>query len=457
MRRFKLTLSILMIVLLSVPLWADEGDVEIHGFGSWGIGKTWSKDELEQYKFNIDNPPATLVMPDGISRKNNFQYGRFRTDMSTADFALNISASPYDDLTIFSQIMLETYQRETNILLDYAFAEYMVNDYLIFRGGKVKQPFGLYNEIVRVGTTRPFTLLPQSVYGPQAMTGVAYKGLGIGGKYFTDSDWGFEYDVYGGSLLLDRTPNYGRTYGLMTDEEYQDLTEKTYVDYLRQMVGAKFVVNTPYSFYFGISGFMTRSEEDRKPRDGSPEQKDINTNMYNYGAFFRLTYAGFDFSTEFVMSTIHAPEIVYAIVNEETMERKNIESNDNKGKAFYAMLSYRFATHFQIALLYDFYDYDTSDNTDAIPSGLDKDSGKLTYLQFADSKFTEHRDMAVALNYWIYPNLVLKTEYHYVKGLGYAAPDKNVHDFYLNVYNKKAYNVGYETTHLLQGSIQFSF
>ena len=48
--------------------------------------------------------------------------------------------------------------------LDWAVADYKVNNWLGFRGGKVKTTLGLYNDTQDLDFLHTFALLPQSVY-----------------------------------------------------------------------------------------------------------------------------------------------------------------------------------------------------------------------------------------------------------------------------------------------------
>jgi len=442
MSKFLKVVAIFFIAIgFTLPILSDEGDIEIHGFGSWGMGKTWGANKLKQKKFYIDpttgapDPVAGKALPDEKERVNNYQYGRSKLDMSNADFALNISGNPYDNLTIFSQIMFETYLRDTNIYLDYAFMEYMINDFFILRAGKVKQPFGLYNETARVGTIRAFALLPQSVYGNQAMTGIAYKGLGVAGSYYTDSDWGIEYNLYGGSLLLDRTAEYALGFGLIDDVEYGELEKNVVKDYLRKIVGAKLTFNTPYSLEFGLSAFASSTDVARKGTE-------YDNKMYNLGAFLRFSKFGFEFSSEFVSSRNY----LMVFDGEEAVGKY-----PDITTAFYTILSYRL-DKYQIAFMYDFFNYELAPER---PASIPTYDGTMFLLN--DSKYLDHQDIAIALNYWVFPNLVFKTEYHYVKGLIFARPNHCNGEFYTNFLSNKSYNVGYETTHLLQFIVQFSF
>jgi hypothetical protein len=88
--------------------------------------------------------------------------------------------------------------------VDWAYLDYRFADWLGFRAGRLKVPFGLYNENNDVDSARVPVLLPQSVYPILnrdillAQTGAelyGYARLGPAG--------GLEYRLYGGTLYID--------------------------------------------------------------------------------------------------------------------------------------------------------------------------------------------------------------------------------------------------------------
>src|SRR5262249_33602750 len=94
--------------------------------------------------------------------------------------------------------------------LDWFDLDYHYRDFLGFRAGRTKIPFGLYNETSDVDAARVPILLPESVYPVTnrdyllAQTGVELYGLvRLGGA------GAIEYRTYGGTIYLD--PSLGAT------------------------------------------------------------------------------------------------------------------------------------------------------------------------------------------------------------------------------------------------------
>jgi hypothetical protein len=151
--------------------------VEIHGFGNWSAG--WSSGD-----------------PYGHAR------GRVPNlfDIEAAPFFV---ARPVEPLTIYIQpFFAVSAEEELSASLDFAFAEWRFSDEIALRVGQVSQPFGLYNEILDIGVLQPFTLLPQSVYGPTGMVVEGYPGVGLTGSA-APGDIELRWDVYGGSLATE--------------------------------------------------------------------------------------------------------------------------------------------------------------------------------------------------------------------------------------------------------------
>jgi len=119
----------------------DLGGVDIHGFASQGFIKT--------------------------TRENNFAVGNSgRGSFNFNDFAINFSKELTPGLRVGLQLLAmdrSTYGKD-KVILDWAYGDYRVNDWLGFRAGKVKVPLGLYNESRDNDALRTFIFLPQNEY-----------------------------------------------------------------------------------------------------------------------------------------------------------------------------------------------------------------------------------------------------------------------------------------------------
>lgn len=92
-----------------------------------------------------------------------------------------------------------------SVELDYVFGEYIVSDQLIFRGGKMLTPYGLYNEIHDATPAYISVYIPETMYRARERGGFAFMpkwttGLAANGElseYF--HQMGLDYIVYVGN------------------------------------------------------------------------------------------------------------------------------------------------------------------------------------------------------------------------------------------------------------------
>lgn len=92
-------------------------------------------------------------------------------------------------------------------ILDWAFLDYRWRNWLGVRAGRIKIPFGLYNDTSDIDAAHPSALLPQSVYPAQnrdfllAQTGGELYGY----RRFGDNG-ALDYRFYGGTVFIDLPP-----------------------------------------------------------------------------------------------------------------------------------------------------------------------------------------------------------------------------------------------------------
>jgi hypothetical protein len=114
--------------------------VQIHGFGSQGFAKSDNNNYL-----TMNTSSGTFAFTDGGVNATMQVTNRFR-------------------------IGAQVYVRDIGTLggwhptVDWAVADYTVNDWLGLRGGKVKTVFGLYNDSQDMAFLHTWAILPQSLY-----------------------------------------------------------------------------------------------------------------------------------------------------------------------------------------------------------------------------------------------------------------------------------------------------
>jgi hypothetical protein len=88
--------------------------------------------------------------------------------------------------------------------MDWFYLDYRFEDWLGLRAGRVKIPFGLYNDTSDIDAARVPILLPQSIYSLQNRDFLlAQTGVEIYGRINLRSAGALEYRHYGGTIILD--------------------------------------------------------------------------------------------------------------------------------------------------------------------------------------------------------------------------------------------------------------
>lgn len=356
-----LALGALVASPMASPLAAQDAirQIEIHGYGGWGFGRLTSNDS-----------------------PNFFAFAHRRGDYSHSEFALNVSLPVNERVTVMAQPFWHSghHANQTASGVDYAFGEYKQSDLLRLRAGLVKQPFGLYTEIFDVGTLRPFSTLPQSVYGGTGFAGKAYGGLGLTGSLFTTRDWNLSYDAYGGGLEVT-----DRDAALQVAAEGADTVGKrlaiTVTKTYRNVMGGRLLLATPIDgLNVGVSGYTgTRPVGLTEPR------RRVGAVSAEY------TNESWSLRSELTKQT-----------ETDVLRRQAV--------AGYAEAAYSITRAVQLAGLY---------------SRLDTRLDGASAANVANApSLLEHEEWGAGLNYWLSDTFVIKTSYHWVDGNRLASPDQ---------------------------------
>jgi len=109
------------------------------------------------------------------------KYGSYEMN----EFAMTVSADVSKKLRLGFQLLSRDFGRIGNhqIILDWGFADYKFSNSFGLRLGKIKTPFGFYNEVRDTDALFPMVVLPQSIYDESMRSVfVAYNGLGAIGN-----------------------------------------------------------------------------------------------------------------------------------------------------------------------------------------------------------------------------------------------------------------------------------
>lgn len=127
-----------------------------------------------------------------------------------SDATINVSYAITDNFHV--GVQLHSYilgqMGRANVMVDWAFADYRVKEWLGFRGGKLKAPLGLFGEISDTDTLYSWALLPQGIYESEFRSfNIPVVGGEIYGNIKLPVGGSVKYQVFGGQRSL--APNDG--------------------------------------------------------------------------------------------------------------------------------------------------------------------------------------------------------------------------------------------------------
>jgi hypothetical protein len=161
--------------------------LETHGFVSQGYIKTTSNNYLAKSKAN----------------RGSFEF---------AEVGLNVTQRLSEQLRAGIQLFARDLGPLGNYDLkaDWFYVDYRWLDELGFRAGRIKLPFGLYNDVNDIDAARVPILLPQSVYPMRSRDYLlAQTGVELYGRLAAGAAGALDYRLYGGTIFLDPTPTPG--------------------------------------------------------------------------------------------------------------------------------------------------------------------------------------------------------------------------------------------------------
>ncbi|MBI2571596.1 MAG: hypothetical protein HYV63_31690 [Candidatus Schekmanbacteria bacterium] len=281
--------------------------------------------------------------------------------------ALSVTGQPTERLTVHMQPHFLQTPTSSEIEIDYAFGEWAFSDQLRFRLGKIRHSFGNYADVYEIGTLRPFFDLPTSVYGPAGIIAPAYTGINLTGIILPE-DFELSYDLLAGHMVLEVGDGLRLAEGLDLEED-GDAARKQKV---RNLIGTYLRLATPLpGLAVGTAAFAGDD-----PYDGQRNS--------TWGAFI-------DYGTPRITARLE-------IVRHE----KHLKLRMN---AAYAELAYKLGGHWELATRYESFEASSRLTDRTLPRSL-----------------SEHRALALGINYWLSPNFVLRASVHRIRGNFFAFP-----------------------------------
>lgn len=389
---------------LSVMAQSIMDRIDIHGFISQG------------YSISSHNNYLNMKTSDGSYEMN--------------EAAVNFSTKITDRLHGGLQLLSRDLGKVGNnmLMLDWAYADYRLRDYLGIRVGKIKTPLALYNEIRDVDALRTFILLPQSVYDENVRDfSFAFQGAAVYGNLWMGKAGDVDYNLYTGTFNIPN-PNTGFWYDSFSNlsNEIRDVIAKpgsriNEVAISNAQISAEYIWggsaywNAPLSglkvggcYLYGAIDMKTdldafsektlKSEEtveeiSRTPLFADATIKDYYTLSGEY-TLQNLTLTG-EYHSRIYQVHIDLPEKGFAA------------DQDYQLIGYYGQAAYRFADRFETGVYYSFYD-DVDSHVEGKPNWY----------------FTQ-KDLCAAFRWDITPNFLIKIEGHQITGAGLALACEN--------------------------------
>jgi hypothetical protein len=141
-----------------------------------------------------------------LSTRNNYLAKSKQGSAEFSEVGINFTAPVTERLRLGLQLFARDLGPIGNysVKADWFYLDYRFADWLGFRAGRIKLPFGLYNEINDIDSARVPILLPQSLYPTQSRD---YLLAQTGGELYGRLDGGvagaLDYRAYGGTIYLD--------------------------------------------------------------------------------------------------------------------------------------------------------------------------------------------------------------------------------------------------------------
>lgn len=293
---------------------------------------------------------------------------------------INMTAQPQPKLRIGMQAryyLLGNYGNE--ISLDWAQADYKLNEKFGFRVGKVKSPTSLLNEVQDIDPAFPWILLPQGIYPESSRNSILahYGGVMYGTLPLGRRGGKLEYRVFGGERIIEHDDGYLQPYSELGLTAPDGLTGTFHGGTLRW--------NTP------IHGLMLGINESSETLSG----KAIYNNTYPGNASFSPMNPNFFFGQyerkKAMLAAEYGRTATRATVTFPGVMTYPISLDV---RAFYAMTSYKLTQKLTGGIYYS--------------SSIDRQAA------FNSNRY--QKDWALSSRYDFSPFLYLKLEQHFIDG-----------------------------------------
>jgi len=397
-RSIAILLSFCLLTNIASAL-ASQGTIDFKKEDTQTQTQSTFKKLLDSLQFQGFASQAFIATSDNDVFGNTDEGGSF----GFTELGLNALFRPLPKLQLSAQMLSRRAGKDNTGMprLDFAFLDYQLyshetNQFGI-RLGRLKNPFGFYNDTRDVPFTRPSILLPQSIYFDRTRNlGLSSDSVQLYGE-MSHAKWG---DLTVQFQIGSPNVNDSDTRVSLVPGAPGRLSPDV------SIVGRALYETPNKRFRFAVSGIWLNIDYKRAQIDplgrGSIEFSPIFISaQYNTERF--------TFTSEYALRKFR-----YTNFN-----NPGFDSQDFFGESFYFQGEYRFNQKWEALLRYDLLFTDRDDRSGKKFAAA---TGRPAHSRFA-------RDFTVGLRWNITPQIMARFEYHRINGTGWLSPLDNPNSF----------------------------
>lgn len=355
-------------------------NVAIHGFGNYGAGWTRVREH----------------------NSNDFLYGDRNGEFGFVNFSMRELVQPIPELRFSAGQSFSFEDGQLKIELDLAGAQWTPNRWFSLRAGRILSPFGVYTEVFRVGTLRPFGVLPTSIYANAGAITQSYDGIELAFTLETETGWRARLAVIGGRAEISRDFGIARVAEANFNFPPGTIQSKVTMDL---MLGAQLVLDTPIDglgFAYGVAGST-------RPYSDVLASSAIAENWNNVVMVGSAYYLGDELELRAEFAYRH---------NRDRDATGDVARTLLRNYGLYVEAAYRVHENVQVGVRFE-RTLQQLANEDALFVRRDMMG---TVLQDYRS-ILYGNDIGAVVSYWWSRDFVMKLEYHFIDGNRFAHPN----------------------------------
>lgn len=272
------------------------------------------------------------------THQNNYLAKSNRGSLEFTEIGVNFTKQLTESLRLGFQLFSRDLGPIGNytVKADWFYLDYRFTDWFGIRAGRVKLPFGLYNDTSDIDSVRTAVLLPPSVYPAQVRDYLlAQTGVEVYGRFDLGKGGALDYRLYGGTVFIDLATD--RLPGVSYDLSNFNIP---------YMVGGRVLYETPLDgLRLGVSYQASRLE-------GTLSTRSEPVLSSSYGNDSRQWVASVEYAAHDLLVAL---EYSQWRTNSKAVDPAVFAGSNTVSERAYALISYRASKHFQPGLYYSLF------------------------------------------------------------------------------------------------------